>query len=173
MQTVKALASLNRWVSFEPSSQKQNSHVLAQMVIQCHFVQAEKALASLHHCTKISFAASNGDLCAIHTSSEDSGESAHLHRLFWASSQYRNIKCRFKWRFVYRFVYSKCCSESSPATKAHLCNHKFVVPVRQKSSQSVVIKFLNKIFASLPRTKWGVVIVFCMSFHGNMKNSCA
>ena len=50
---------------------------------------AAKALASLHICTgsreprhsnEISCAGANGGLCAIHASSLDSGESAHLHR---------------------------------------------------------------------------------------------
>ena len=50
---------------------------------------AAKALASLHICTgspeprhsnETSCAGSNGDLCAIHASSLDSNESAHLHR---------------------------------------------------------------------------------------------
>ena len=61
----------------------------SQMAIECHFVRAAKALASLHICTglpkpsslyKISCAALNGDLCAIHASSEYSGESVHLRR---------------------------------------------------------------------------------------------
>ena len=60
------------------------------MAIECHFVRAVKNLASLHICTglpkpsslyKISFATLNGDLCAIHDSSEYSGESAHLQSL--------------------------------------------------------------------------------------------
>ena len=59
------------------------------MAIECHFVRAAKDLASLHICTglpkpsslyKRSCAALNGDLCAIHASSEYSGESAHLRR---------------------------------------------------------------------------------------------
>ena len=39
-----------------------------------------QACLSLRHCTKISCAASNGDLCAIHASRVDSSESAHLRR---------------------------------------------------------------------------------------------
>ena len=59
------------------------------MAIECHFQRAAKDLASLHICTglpqpsslyKISCAALNDDLCAIHASSEYSGESAHLRR---------------------------------------------------------------------------------------------
>ena len=59
------------------------------MAIECHFVRAAKDLASLHICTglpqpssmyKISGAVLNGFLCAIHASSEYSGESAHLRR---------------------------------------------------------------------------------------------
>ena len=38
----------------------------------------------------------------------------------------------------------------------------------KKCSQCVVKKFLNKTFASLPRKKPKVVIVFWMLFHGNM-----
>ena len=61
----------------------------SQMAIECHFVRAAKALASLHICTglpkpsplyKISCAALNGDLCAIHANSDYSGESVHLRR---------------------------------------------------------------------------------------------
>ena len=63
---------------------------------------------------------------------------------------------------------SECCGEAAPATMAHLGNHQCVVSMRQKCSQCVVIKFLNKTFASLPRKKYKVVIVFWMLFHGNM-----
>ena len=67
----------------------QNYHVVTQMAFECHFLRAAKDLANLHICTglpkpsslyKISCAALNGDLCAVHTSSEYSGESAHSHR---------------------------------------------------------------------------------------------
>ena len=61
-------------------------------------------------------------------------------------------------------VNSKCCGESAPATTAHLCSLQCVVSMRKKCSQSVVIKFLNKTFASLPRKK--VVIVFGYYFMG-------
>ena len=62
------------------------------MAIECHFVRAAKDLviesAHLHRLTlafvtplyKISCAALNGVLCAIHASSEYAGESAHLRR---------------------------------------------------------------------------------------------
>ena len=42
------------------------------------------------------------------------------------------------------------CGEAVPATMAHLGNHQCVVSMRQKCSQCVVIKFLNKTLASLP-----------------------
>ena len=48
---------------------------------------------------------------------------------------------------------SECCGEAAPATMAHLGNHLCVVSMRQKCSQCVVIKFLNKTLASLPRKK--------------------
>ena len=48
---------------------------------------------------------------------------------------------------------SECCGEASPATMAHLGDHQCVVSMRQKSSHCVVIKFLNKTSASLPRKK--------------------
>ena len=106
------------------------------MAIEWHFVRAAKDLASLHICTglpkplslyKISCPALNGDLCAIHASSEYSGESAHLRRQSLdnvinikisvlaakalgslhvctgspePSSQYQNIMCWLKWRFL-------------------------------------------------------------------------
>ena len=46
---------------------------------------------------------------------------------------------------------SECCGEAAPATLAHLGNHQCVVSLRQKCSQCVVLKFLNKTLASLPR----------------------
>ena len=52
---------------------------------------------------------------------------------------------------------SECCGEAAPATMAHLGNDQCVVSMRQKCSKCVVIKFLNKTFACLPRkkdTKW-------------------
>ena len=52
---------------------------------------------------------------------------------------------------------SEYCGESAPATMAHLGNHQCVVSMRQKCSRYVVIKFINKTLASLPRrkdTKW-------------------
>ena len=65
---------------------------------------------------------------------------------------------------------SECCGEAAPATKVHLGNHHCVVSMRQKCSQCVEIKFLNKTLASLPRKKIKVVIVFCffMLLHFNM-----
>ena len=49
---------------------------------------------------------------------------------------------------------SECCGEASPATMAHLGDHQCVVSMRKKkSSHCVVIKFLNKTSASLPRKK--------------------
>ena len=51
------------------------------------------------------------------------------------------------------YKYSECCGEATPATMAHLVNHQCVVSMRQKCSQCVVIKFLNKTLASLPRKK--------------------
>ena len=55
-----------------------------------------------------------------------------------------------------RTVYknSECCGEAAPATMAHIGNHQFVVSMRQKNcSQCVVIKFLDKTLANLPRKK--------------------
>ena len=48
---------------------------------------------------------------------------------------------------------SECCGESVPATTANLRNHQCAVSMRQKCSQYVVIKFLNKTYASLPSKK--------------------
>ena len=48
---------------------------------------------------------------------------------------------------------SECCGEAAPAAMAHLGNHQCIVSMRQKCSQCVVIKFLNKTLASLPRKK--------------------
>ena len=63
---------------------------------------------------------------------------------------------------------SECCGEAAPATIAHLGNYQCVVSMRQKYSQYVVINFLNKTFACLPRKKYKVVIVFRMLLHVNM-----
>ena len=46
-----------------------------------------------------------------------------------------------------------CCGDAVPATMAHLGNHQCVVSMRQKCSQCVVIKFLFKTLACLPRKK--------------------
>ena len=64
---------------------------------------------------------------------------------------------------------SECCSEAVPETMAHLGNHQCVVSMRQKCSQFVVIKFLNKTLASLPRKK--MVIVFWTLLHVNLLTS--
>ena len=48
---------------------------------------------------------------------------------------------------------SECCGEAAPATMAHLGNQQCVVTMRQKCSQCVVIKYLIKTLASLPRKK--------------------
>ena len=48
---------------------------------------------------------------------------------------------------------SECCGEAAPATMEHLGNRQCVVSIRQKCSQCVVIKFLNKTSASLPGKK--------------------
>ena len=68
------------------------------MAIECHFVRAAEDLASLHICTglpypsslyKISCAALNGDLCAIHASSE-----------YWAPPGVLGILG--EWLFIFR-----------------------------------------------------------------------
>ena len=60
----------------------------SQTAIECHLCEQRRlwrvctfalAYLSLRDCTK-SCAALNGDLCAIHPSSEYSGESVHLRR---------------------------------------------------------------------------------------------
>ena len=64
---------------------------------------------------------------------------------------------------------SKCCGEAASATMAHLGNHQCVVSMRQKCSQCVVIKFLNKTLASLPRKQiYKVDVITC-----KYDNSCA
>ena len=73
-----------------------------------------------------------------------------------------------KWRFVYVYVNRECCDESAPATTVHLCNHQCVVSMRLKCSQCVVIRFLNKTFASLPRKKIESGNRFLMLFLRNM-----
>ena len=119
----------------------------------CTFAQA-KSLDNLIN-IKISCAGSKG-----------SWESARLHRLAWAFftvSKYHVLVVMAILCNIY--VNSEWCGESAPATTGLLCNHRCVVPMRQKCSQCVVIKFLNKTFASLPRKKNKVVIVFWMLFH--------
>ena len=63
---------------------------------------------------------------------------------------------------------SECCGDAAPATLAHLGNHQCVVSMRQKCSQSVVIKFFSKTFASLPRKKIQSGNRFWMLLHVNM-----
>ena len=57
---------------------------------------------------------------------------------------------------------SECCGEAAPATMAHLGNHQCVVSMRQKCSQCVVIKLLNKMLASF------FCFFFLMLLHSNM-----
>ena len=101
--------------------------------------------------------------------SECSWESARLHRHSWAFVTVSKYHVLAEMAiFCNAYVNSECCGESAPATTALLCNHQCVVSMRQKCFQCVVIKFLNKTFASLPKKKYKVVIVFWMLFHGNM-----
>ena len=62
---------------------------------------------------------------------------------------------------------SECCGEAAPATIWHLGNHQCVVSVRLICFQCVVIKFLNKTFASLPRKKIQSGNCFLMLLHVN------
>ena len=92
----------------------QKSHLVAQTAIECHFVRAAKALARLHICTSLTkpsslytipCAAYNGDLCAIHASSEYSSESAHLRRhSHWTMRQV-----------------SRSCAGSQDSGRLHIC----------------------------------------------------
>ena len=66
------------------------------------------------------------------------------------------------------YVKSECFGEAAPATTAHLCNHQCVLSMHQKCSLCIVIQFLNKSFACLPRKKERMIIVFWMLYHGNM-----
>ena len=68
---------------------------------------------------------------------------------------------------------SKCCGEAAPATMAHLGNHQYVVSMRKKCSQCVVIKFLNKTLASLPRKKIQSGSQFLDFITCKYDNSCA
>ena len=68
---------------------------------------------------------------------------------------------------------SECCGETAPETMAHLGNHQCVVPMSQKCSQCVVIKFLNKTLASLPRKKIKSGIRFLNVITCKYDNSCA
>ena len=54
---------------------------------------------SLHHRSKFSCGDSNGDLMPFCSSSEGSGESAHLHKLALACVTVQNLLCYLKWRF--------------------------------------------------------------------------
>ena len=67
---------------------------------------------------------------------------------------------------------SECCGEAALATMAHLGNHQCVVSMRQKCSQCVVIKFLNKTLASLPRKKIRSGNRFLDVFTCKYDNSC-
>ena len=64
------------------------------------------------------------------------------------------ISCAGSNNYLYTvYKNSGCCGEAAPATMAHLGNHQCLVSKRKKGSQCVVIKFLNKTLASLPRKK--------------------
>ena len=60
---------------------------------------------------------------------------------------------------------SECCGEAAPATMPTI---SALYQCVKKCSQCVVIKFLNKTLASLPRKKYKVVIVFWILLHVNM-----
>ena len=62
---------------------------------------------------------------------------------------------------------SECCGEAAPATTGILCNHQCVVSMRQKMLPVRCNKNSSKkTFASLPRRKNKVVIVFGCYFMG-------
>ena len=92
-----------------------------------YFFHAEKALASLYICT-------------------GSPESSSCPGTEISCAGSNNDLCTVNKN-------SECCGDAAPVTMAHLCNHQCAVPMRQKCSQRVVIKFLNKTLASLQRKK--------------------
>ena len=63
------------------------------------------------------------------------------------SSQHRNM-CWLNLRFVYCLCEQRRLLGVCTSNPAHLCNNQCVVSMRQ-----VVIEFLNKTFASLPKYK--------------------
>ena len=170
----------------------QNSYVVAQMAIECQFVRAAKALASLHictaylshrHCTKflvlpkmaicVPFTPAANTLVSLHICAGKFTRQCDKYLLCWQRrllgvctfAQARlslrhsiEISCAgWNGDFCNVYVNSECCGESALATTSLLCNHQCVVSMRQKCSQCVVIKFLNKTFTSFPRkksTKW-------------------
>ena len=72
---------------------------------------------------------------------------------------------------VYKNI--ECCGDAAAATMAHLSNHQCVVSMPQKCSQYVVMKFLNKTFASLPRKKTRSGNRFLDVITCKYDNSCA
>ena len=101
--------------------------------------------------------------------SKGSWESVRLHRLAWALftvSQYHVL--------VEMAIFETFMWTANDVVSLHQQPQDFCATISalyqcfKKCSQCVVIKFLNKTFASLPRKKYKVVIVFWMLFHGNM-----
>ena len=68
---------------------------------------------------------------------------------------------------------SDCCGEAAPATMAHLGTISALYQCVKKCSQCVVIKFLNKTLASLPRKKMQSGNLFLDVITCKYDNSCA
>ena len=106
------------------------------------FFYAEKALASLYFCT-------------------GSPESSSRYFVTISCAGSNGDLCTV-------YMNRECSGGAAPATMAHLGNHQCVVSMRQKCSQYVVIKFLNKTLATLPRKKKHKVVIVFMLSHVNM-----
>ena len=70
-------------------------------------------------------------------------------------------------------VNSECCGDSALATAALLCNNQCFVSMLLKCSQCVVIKFLDKTFASLSSKKKQSGTRFLDVITREYDNSCA
>ena len=78
--------------------------VILTYIFWVSFMRTAMAFAwsslSLRHSSKFSCGDSNGNWMPFCASSEESGESAHLHRLTLAFVTVQNLLCCLKWRFM-------------------------------------------------------------------------
>ena len=136
------------------------SLVLPKMAICVLFTQAANTLVSLHICAgKVTRHC--GKYLDLLCWQRSSWESARLHRLAWAFVTVSEYHVLAEMAIFVTFMWT-----ANDVASLHQQPQDFCATISalyqcvKKCSQCVVIKFLNKTFASLPRKKYKVVIVF-------------